>query len=359
MVARHVVEHRVVRNLKDIILQLFQRRHTRHLFLRLWITEDKIAKAHVLRHQMVEVDIHLRRVLIDKMEALSLSLSTIDGLRRIEDQWHILIATTNLLQQSETCLWIALLHMTETTLVYLYRETGITNHAQRVLVILLVELHRLLIGCGQHHLRTSTLTLGSSMGVQGLSRESLTLGKDVIVDIRQHGGVETDVILHEEYHLHTSFLDIVVNVHLVLNQLDDRHDEVSITQPTEHVVEHRHILILDALGDTMRERCQHHARDVGVFGLDLTGHGKGVVVSITRHTNHEIDVCGMEHLVSLLRRRYLGKGWRVTHTQFHIFIKDLLIHAPVVLQHKGIVRVGHDEHIEDAACHQVDKRHIF
>ena len=80
VVARHVVEHRVVRDLKDIILQLFQRRHTRHLFLRLWITEDKIAKAHVLRHQMVEVDIHLRRVLIDKMEALSLSLRTIDGL---------------------------------------------------------------------------------------------------------------------------------------------------------------------------------------------------------------------------------------------------------------------------------------
>ena len=98
MVARHVVEHRVVWNLKDIILQLFQRRHTRHLFLRLRISEDKVAKAHVLLHQVVEVDVHLRGVLINEMEALGLSLGTIDGLRRVEDQGHILIATTNLLQ---------------------------------------------------------------------------------------------------------------------------------------------------------------------------------------------------------------------------------------------------------------------
>ena len=151
----------------------------------------------------------------------------------------------------------------------------------------------------------------------------------------------------------------MVNVHLVLNQFDDRHDEVGITQPAEHVVEHRHILVLNTLGDTMRERCQYHARNVGMLCLDLTGHGEGIIIGITRHTNHQVDICSTKYLIGFLGGRYLGKGRRITHTQFHILVEDLLVHTPVVLQHEGIIRVGHNQHIEDASCHQIDERYIF
>ena len=43
-----MIEHGVTGNLKDIILQLLQRGDSRHLFLGYWITEDEVAKAHVL-----------------------------------------------------------------------------------------------------------------------------------------------------------------------------------------------------------------------------------------------------------------------------------------------------------------------
>ena len=93
--------------------------------------------------------------------------------------------------------------------------------------------------------------------------------------------------------------------------------------------------------------------------LHLTGHRKGVVVGITRHTDHEINIRRAQHLIGLLSGRYLREGRWVTHTQFHIFVEDFLIDASVVFEHEGVVRVSHDEHVEDASCHQVHKRHIL
>ena len=82
----------------------------------------------------------------------------------------------------------------------------------------------------------------------------------------------------------------MLDVHLVLNQLDDAHDEVGVTQPAEHIIEHRHILVLNTFGNAVREGGKHHARNIGMFGLDFACHGKGVVISVTRHTDYQVDI---------------------------------------------------------------------
>ena len=148
-------------------------------------------------------------------------------------------------------------------------------------------------------------------------------------------------------------------IHLVLYQLDDAEDEVGVAQPAEHIVEYRHILILYALRDAVRERCQHHAGDIGIHRLDVAGHGKGIVVGITRHTDDQVDVRRLQSLSSLLRRRHLRERRRIAHTQLHVLVEQLLVNASVVLQHEGVVRVSHYQDIKDALCHQVDKRHIL
>ena len=129
VVATHVVEHRVVRNLEDVVLQFLQRRYTEHLFLGFRIAEYKVAKTHVFLHQVVQVHIHLGRVLINKVETLGLGFCFVANLRRVENQGHIFIAATNLPQQFQTCLRIAFLYVAQPTLVYLHGESGITNHA--------------------------------------------------------------------------------------------------------------------------------------------------------------------------------------------------------------------------------------
>ena len=149
------------------------------------------------------------------------------------------------------------------------------------------------------------------------------------------------------------------DIHLILNQFDDGEDEVGIAQPAEHIVEDGHILVLHALGDTMTERRQYHAGHRRLDGFHLACHGKGIVIGSTRHTDDQVDAGLVEHMACLLYGTHLCEDRRETHAQFGILIKDLLVYASVVLQHKGIIGVGHDEHVEDAAGHQVHKRDIF
>ena len=63
----------------------------------------------------------------------------------------------------------------------MHRETGVGDHTEGILMILLVDLHRLLIIRGEHHFRATTLSLGGSVRVQGLGREALRLGEDIII----------------------------------------------------------------------------------------------------------------------------------------------------------------------------------
>ena len=76
-------------------------------------------------------------------------------------------------QQFQSGLRITLLHMAQATDGGLHGEARVTDHAQGVLCILLVDLHGLLVVGGEHHLRAAALTLCGSMGVEGLRREVL------------------------------------------------------------------------------------------------------------------------------------------------------------------------------------------
>ena len=105
----------------------------------------------------------------------------------------------------------------------------------------------------------------------------------------------------------------------------------------------------------MRERCQYHARHVRRHLLDVTGNGKGIVVGITRHADDQIDVSGLQYLISLFRRTDLCERRRIAHTQFRVLVEEFLVDAPVVLQHEGVVRIGYYQYVEDATCHQVDE----
>ena len=118
------------------------------------------------------------------MEAFGLGLLAIGRLLGIEDQRHILIAAPYLAQQFQTGLGVALLHMGEPSGRDVHGETGIGDDAEGVLMILLVDLHRLLVVGGEHHLRTATLSLGGGVGVQRLGRETLRLREDIVIQIR-------------------------------------------------------------------------------------------------------------------------------------------------------------------------------
>ncbi len=92
--------------------------------------------------------------------------------------------------------------------------------------------------------------------------------------------------------------------------------------------------------------------------FDVACHFKGVVVSITGHTYHEIYTRRTEKLCSFLGGTNLCERGRVTQSQLSIFVKDFLVNASVVLKHECIIGISHDEYIKNAVRHKVYKRHV-
>ena len=208
-------------NLEDAILQLLQRRHTSHLLLGNRVAEDEVAEAHVLFDEPAQVDIHFLRVLVDEVEVFGLGLRLVLNLRALKDERHVFVALANLAQQLQTGFRIALLDVCQTATHSLHGEARVGDDAQHIIVVLLIPLYGFLVGRGQHYLWTTTLTLCSSVWVQSLGRKVFALCEDVVIQVGEHRGVEADVVLHQQYHLHTGLFDVVLDVHLVLYQLDD------------------------------------------------------------------------------------------------------------------------------------------
>ncbi len=301
VVARDVEQHRVVGYGEDVVLQLLEVAYAAYLLARHRVAEDEVAKPEVLFKDMPEVDVHLLRVLVNELEALGKSTLAVLRFRTLHYQGQILVAAAYLLQQFESRLRVLLQHM-GIAVAALHGETAVGDNAQRIVMILLVELHRLLIVTRQHHLRASAHAHRGTVGVQCLGGETLTLSQNIIIKVGQHAAIEPYVVFHKQYHLHASLLYVVLDVHLVLYQLNDRKDEVGITQPAEDIVEHTHVLVLNAARDAVTERGEHHTRHLGELRLHVAGHGKSVVVGIARHADDEVDARRFHHLFCLFCR---------------------------------------------------------
>ena len=281
---------------------------------------------------------------------LGFGLGAVAALGALHDERHILVAAAYLAEELDAGFGV---------LLAVDGEAGVADDAQYIVAIAFVHGHRLFIGAREHHLGASAHTHGGGMAVERLGREALALQQYIIIKVGEYRTVEPYAVFDHQDHLHARLVDVVVQIHLVLYQFDDREYEVGIAQPAEYVVEDRQVFVLHALGDAMRERSEHYAVHVGKLVLDVAGHGEGVVVGVAGHTYHQIYVGGLQHLLGLLGGAHLSEGGRIAQSQQHIFIVDFLLDASVVFEHEGVVGVGDDEHIVDASHHQIDKAHVF
>ena len=197
------------------------------------------------------------------------------------------------------------------------------------------------------------------MPVQSLLRKVLALLQYIIIEIRQYRTIETDRIFYQENHLHACFLYVMFKIHLILYQLDDRKNKIGVAKPAEDIIEDTQVFILHTLGNAMRERRKNNTMDIGKLTLDVARYVEGIIISIARHANHQINDGRTQHGSSLFGSRNLSKGWRIAETQLHIFIIYLLFDTSIIFKHERIVRIGYNQYIVDTAHHQIHKRYVF
>ena len=105
MVAADMIEHGIVRNIEDVILQFLQTMNAHNLLMSLRITEYEIAKAHVLFHQTAKIYAHLLRVLVNKAETFCLCLRTVLTFRTFYYKRNERIILPDITEELQTCIW--------------------------------------------------------------------------------------------------------------------------------------------------------------------------------------------------------------------------------------------------------------
>ena len=134
VVARDMVEHGVIGNLEDIVLQLLEALDAHDFLFGGGVTEDEVTESHVFLEQASEVYAHLLRGLIDKTEVLSFRLLPVGRLRTLENQRHELVTAAYLPQQFQASLGVLLHPFRRITDAYLVvghqpmnRKTGVAD----------------------------------------------------------------------------------------------------------------------------------------------------------------------------------------------------------------------------------------
>ena len=127
------------------------------------------------------------------------------------------------------------------------------------------------------------------MRIQSFGRKFLALLQHEFIQVGKNGRIEPDAVFHQKYHLHAYFLHIVFEVHLIFHQFDNRNQQVGIAQPAEHVFKCAQVFVDNPLCNTMTERSQDNDRNMFVFLFNMPPDIKTVIVSRTRHTDHQIE----------------------------------------------------------------------
>ena len=169
-------------------------------------------------------------------------------------------------------------------------QSHIRNHTQQILLIARIGLQCLLVTGCKKHLGSGTLTADLLLLVVGILQELAILHKDNLVKLRQIGRVETNRVLHQQDSLHATFQDVALGIELILHQLDDRDQQVSITVPAEDIVDGVTLLLVNLTIDLLRERCKQHHRQVRVQLFHLTGEVEYVGLAHVVHRKHKVEV---------------------------------------------------------------------
>ena len=100
-------------------------------------------------------------------------------------------------------------------------------------------------------------------------------------------------------------------IHLILDELNDGQQQLSVAQPAEDVFEGGEILVGHALGNAVAEGRQDDARNLRLRVLDATGDVENVVVVCARHHDDEVEGELLHLPQRLFLGRHLDEAWRV------------------------------------------------
>ena len=349
VVLRGVVFERVVGDRGDHLLHLREVFRAADLGARLGILEDEVPEGELLGDVVAQLREQRLGVLGDESRPELPGLLLEGGLRRLQQHGHQGVVLAD--AAAEVDPGVVFLALRRVAAVQ--DESYVGDHAQEVLLVAFVELHGLLVAAGQEDLRTRALAQNLLLLVEGILEELGVLQQDQLVELREVGRVEADGVLDQEDRLHAPLEDILVGVHLVLDELDDADDEFRVPVPREDVVEPRVILLLDAAVDVLREGGEQRHGNVRVPLLDDLREGEDVGLPDVVHREDEVvGVVAGQGVERLGGRAHARERRRVRHVQVDVLLVDLRFDMSVLLEDVSVVAAAHKQDLVDAVFHE-------
>ena len=340
---------RPVGYIENVLLQALEVAYTHYLVAGLGVSDDEVAEAEVRHNCLTKVHWQLLGVLIQEYPADTRHLYSIRRLRRLYNQRQVWVALAQIARQAQSGMLV--LHA-------LALERHIADHTEHIVAIALIQRYRLLIISRKHHLGTPAHTQHLLVLIERLGREFARLGQQKAINMWQYRRIEAHRVLHDHYHLHTDISNIG-GIQPILEQLDDCQQQIHVTKPREYIVNFREVLAGKPPRHLLREGGQHYQWYIGMRVLDAPATLDRLSYLARRHHYHQI-VMSRRHALHRLgcRRHTTYARWR-TQVERHILHIQLLVDAPILLHHEGIIARRHKQHIEYAALHQLVKRCIF
>ena len=215
------------------------------------------------------------------------------------------------------------------------------------------------VGARQHDFGTSAHAEGALVLVEGFGGELHALLEHEFVQLGQDGGIEADIVFYEDDLLHTTFFDVVIEIHFVFNQFDDGEQQIGVSQPAEDVFEVGKVFVLDARCDAVAEGGEYDQGDVLEAMFDAACDVEGVAVVSAGHDDDEVEGVAVEFSPGFGFCAYLRETWGIAQGECGIFVEEFLVYTSIVFEHKGVVGIGNEQHIEYAPRHEIDKRGVF
>ena len=166
MIPGEMVNQRIVGNLEDFLLKVFQILDAHDLLFRMRIQDHEIAEAETLHDLLFQILRITLGILIDKRGVQFLRIYMVAGLRRLQHERNDQTRFPYIL--SELITGIRIFHA-------IVHKTHIRDNTQHIIPILIKNTYCLLVIPGQFDLRTATHTQRTLVIVQRLLREHLAL----------------------------------------------------------------------------------------------------------------------------------------------------------------------------------------
>ena len=239
-------------------------------------------------------------------------------------------------------------------IVLVQHEPHIGDYAQQVTLVTLVNHHRLFVIGRQQDFGTPALAQHLLLLVERLFEKLSALLQHQLINCGQVGRVITDRIFDQQDRLHAHPENIVVGVHPVLDQLDDRQDQVGVAVPAEDIVNRRTVFALYAAVNILRQVGQQHERNFGMQRLELFREVEYVEIPDIEHTDNQVKIIfTLQQLQRLGRTAHPRERRRVAQVQLHILVVELHLQAPVLFEGIGIIAAADQQNPADAPAHQV------